>query len=200
MNAFAWFIPRPNLLPVLPGAEAAGTAVRVEVGYCARYPRNGLNHPWLHAVVITNSHLIGVVSKRCEPFREASSPRLRDTDCRPWQSSNMANRQASRQGLRDDGIVYQYLDAGGLVIHAGEARRLRKAALLHYIFAEPSGRGAGAIAATDHWQHRAEIADFAARVSGDDVGCSACSYREWPETCEGAARVHALNVANTFAP
>jgi hypothetical protein len=203
-NAFGWFIPRPRLLPVLPGAEAAGAATRVEVAYCARDPRNGPGHPWLPAIIMTRSHLIGVVSKRCEPFRDAPSPPLRDTGQPPVRGSTMEKWRASRQDLMDAGIVYQHLDAAGLVVHAyglhSEARRLRKTALLHYIFAEPSSQGARPIAAADHWQHRAEIADFAVRVGGDDVGFSACSYREWLETCEGAARGHALNVATTFAP
>ena len=64
VNAFGWFIERPADLPPLPGTEAMGTPVRVEVEYCARFPWRGGRHPWLDAVVITSTHLIGVESKR----------------------------------------------------------------------------------------------------------------------------------------
>ena len=204
VNAFGWFIPRPQSLPILPGTEEAGAATRIEVAYCARFPLGGRKHPWLHAVVTTDTHLIGVVSKRCEPFRDAPRAQFGPAYQRTGRGADMQRWHLVRDGLRDGRIVYQHLDAAELVIHAyglhSEARRLRKAAQLHYIYAEPSGHSGGAIPAADLWQHRAEIADFAARVAGDDVGFSSCSYREWLETCEGPARDHALNVANTFAP
>ena len=69
VNAFGWFIERPNDLPPLPGTGAMGTPERVEVEYCTRFPWSGGRHPWLDAVVITPTHLIGVESKRFEPFR-----------------------------------------------------------------------------------------------------------------------------------
>jgi hypothetical protein len=204
VNAFGWFIPRPQLLPTLPGAEEAGAATRIEVAYCARFPLGGRMHPWLHAVVTTDTHLVGVVSKRCEPFRAAPRAQFGQAYQRPGWGTDMERWHLVLDGLRDDRIVYQHLDAAELVIHAyglhSEARRLGKAAQLHYIYAEPSSHSGSAIAAADLWQHRAEIADFAGRVAADDVAFSACSYREWLETCEGTARGHAINVANAFAP
>jgi hypothetical protein len=110
-----------------------------------------------------------------------------------------------RRGLIDDGKVrFQNLDAAQLIKHAygldSEAMRLRRQPWLDYVFAEPSIRGSHAITAADHWQHRAEIADFAARVTGDDVPFSACSYREWLETWDDPVRSHAISLTKTFAP
>jgi hypothetical protein len=204
MNAFGWFIPRSRLFPMLPGTEAAGAASRVEVEYCARFPWSGGKHPWLDAIVITDTHLIGVESKRYEPFRDSKRPQFSFAYDRPGRGSNMERYHAVRRGLIEGSISYHNLDAAQLTKHAyglvTEAKRLRKAPLLHYIFAEPCARGGQTITAADHWQHRAEIADFGARVAGDDVGFSSCSYREWIETWQGPQLKHALSLAKAFAP
>lgn len=43
-----------------------------------RFPWAGGRHPWLDAAVETERYLIGVESKRFEPFRDAKSVRLSD--------------------------------------------------------------------------------------------------------------------------
>jgi hypothetical protein len=176
----------------------------VEVEYCARFPWSGGKHPRLDAIVITDTHLIGVESKRYEPFRDTKRPHFSAAYDRPALRTNMEGYHAVRRGLIDGSIVCHNLDAAQLTKHAyglvTEAKRLGKVPLLHYIFAEPAARGTQPITAADHWQHRAEIADFGARVAGDDVGFSSCSYREWIETWEGKPLEHALNLVKAFAP
>src|SRR5687768_129276 len=55
VNAFGWFIDRPRLLPQLPGCPACDRIENIEVEYCARFPWSGGRHPWLDAVIRTES-------------------------------------------------------------------------------------------------------------------------------------------------
>lgn len=70
VNTFGWFVNCPHLLPPLPGLEHSGRPTYVDVEYCARFPWPAGRHPWLDAVVETTTHLIGVESKRFEPYRD----------------------------------------------------------------------------------------------------------------------------------
>lgn len=191
VNAFGWFIDRASLLPPLPGTEDAGTACRVEVEYCARFPWSGGRHPWLDAAVFTDTHLIGVESKRHEPFRDAKTVSLASVYDRPVWGDNMERFGAVRNALRSGELAFAHLDAAQLVKHAygliTDARRLGKAPLLFYLFAEPLTRGEVAIAASAIAAHRAEVAVFAAAVQGDEVTFHAASYRDWLATWESGA-------------
>ena len=70
-NGFGWFIERPSLLPAFPGLDdIRWPAVSVEIERQMRFPWRGGRHPWLDAAVVTQTHLIGVESKRYEPFRD----------------------------------------------------------------------------------------------------------------------------------
>lgn len=70
VNTFGWFIDRPQLLPCLPGAPWSNAVELVDVEFCARFPWSGGRHPWLDAVVQSPTQLIGIESKRFEPFRD----------------------------------------------------------------------------------------------------------------------------------
>jgi hypothetical protein len=76
VNCFGWFIERPQELPPLCGLEAAGVPELVDIEFCARFPWSGGRHQWLDAVVQTRTTLIGVESKRFEPFRDKKSVSL----------------------------------------------------------------------------------------------------------------------------
>ena len=70
-NAFGWFLERPSELPPFPSLpDADWPAARVEVERQMRFPWRGGCHPWLDAAVETPTCLIGVESKRFEPFRD----------------------------------------------------------------------------------------------------------------------------------
>jgi hypothetical protein len=71
VNTFGWFIARPELLPAFPMLQSVNwPATQVEVEYCARFPWSGGKHPWLDAWVETPTAIIGVESKRFEPYRD----------------------------------------------------------------------------------------------------------------------------------
>ena len=205
VNTFGWFVERPSLFPPLPGCEQAETAERVEVEYCARFPWSGGRHPWLDAAVFTNTHLIGVESKRYEPFRDTKSVSLSPSYDRPVWGEKMGRYSAVRDALRSGELKFEHLDAAQLVKHAyglvTEGRRLGKLPVLFYLFAEPTERVGKTIPTGDLARHRAEIAAFADAVTGDEVTVLSASYLEWLDTWRGSTEVkdHAIALRRNFS-
>ena len=114
----------------------------------------------------------------------------------------MARWCALRDALRADPATFRWLDATQLVKHAfglvTEGRRIGKASVLLYLYAEPTaGR---AISPQTFADHRAEIARLADLVAGDAVRFAACSWREWLATFLGEAKAHGDAVLARFAP
>ncbi len=183
VNAFAWFHSQPALLPLFPGTQVAGwPATGVEVEYCVRFPWSGGRHPWLDASVETDTHIIGVESKRHEPFRDSKSAKLSDAYDRPVWGKRMGPFEALCKKLRARTKIFAHLDAAQLVKHAfglvTEARRKKpKQAILVYLYAEPARWPAEAIA-----RHRDEVAQFASDVSGASVLFRSVRWRDWIAT------------------
>lgn len=205
VNAFGWFLERPADLPPFPSlADLDWPAVRVNLERQMRFPWRGGRHPWLDAAVETATHLIGVESKRFEPFRDTKSINLSDAYARDVWGERMAPFATMRDGLRGGDASYVHLDAAQLVKHAfglvTEGRRLGKMPVLLYLYAEPTHRGATAIPATAIERHRAEIADFATAVAGAEVRVAACSWREWLAVWTGDTRDHADALIERFQP
>lgn len=204
-NSFGWFLERPADLPpfpCLPEIDWPATAVQVERQL--RFPWSGGRHPWLDAAVETETHLIGIESKRFEPFRDTKTVALSDAYDRDVWGEAMGPFTAMRDGLRSGAVRFVHLDAAQLVKHAlglrTEARRQGKRPVLLYLFAEPTTRGTGAISPDVHARHRDEIARFADAVAGAEVVFAASSYREWLATWAGEARVHADAIVERFGP
>jgi hypothetical protein len=205
VNTFGWFIDRPEKLPPFPSAPSWGKPVSVEVEYCARFPWPGGRHPWLDAAIETASMLIGVESKRHEPFRDCKTVSLSSAYDRPVWGSHMAPYELMRDGLRIEASRFKFLDAAQLTKHAfglvTDGRRKGKRPHLHYLYAEPHERGGKPVSMDLLALHRREIADFAAAVAGAEVGFSACSYHEWFSTWRGTdLEEHAARVVEAFAP
>ena len=204
VNTFGWFIGRPSKLPPLPGLhDLDWPAVSVEVERCLRFPWSGGRHPWLDAVVETRRALIGVESKRFEPFRDAKQVSLSAAYDRPVWGEGMAPFEALRDALRS-GLRYVHLDAAQLLKHAfgivTQARVQNKAPILYYLFAEPSVRAGRAIQPTDIAMHRQEIADFGERVRGARVRFVASSYTEYLGAFAGDTAIHAAAVLARYSP
>jgi hypothetical protein len=206
VNCFGWFISRPSRFPSLPGIDINDTVEMVDVEFTARFPWAGGRHPWLDAIVQTPKMLIGIESKRFEPFRDNKSVSLSSAYDRPVWGSNMRQFEDMRDNLRAGATQFRHLDAAqlvkqafGLVTEAG--RRNRKAAL-YYIFAEPAARDGKAIPDSDFARHREEVADFVSAVDGDDVSFHAGSYREWISTWphDDEIQAHGRAILATFAP
>jgi hypothetical protein len=204
-NAFGWFIDRPHLLPPFPGGFEWGIVERVDVEYCARFPWAGGRHPWLDAIVETRSELVGVESKRFEPFRDRKRAVLSDAYDRPVWGGSMGRFERLRDELREHPGLFRTLDAAQLVKHAfglvTDARRKSKRPHLHYLFAEPAERASKPLPEALFETHRQEIRKFAAAVAGAEVSFSACSYREWLANWRGTeVEAHARRILATFKP
>jgi hypothetical protein len=205
VNAFGWFIERPADLPPFPPlADLDWPAARVDVERQMRLPWSGGRHPWLDAAVETATHVIGVESKRFEPFRDVKTVSLSEAYDRDVWGERMVPFTAMRDTLRAGTITYAHLDAAQLVKHAfglvTEGRRLGKAPVLLYLHAEPTQRGTSAISAEALARHRAEVDAFADAVAGAEVRFAACSYREWLAGWTGDERAHADALIARFKP
>lgn len=207
VNCFGWFIERPEKLPALKGVEAAGIPELVDVEFCARFPWSGGRHPWLDAVVQTPTTIIGIESKRFEPFRDVKTVSLSDAYDRPVWGDKMKGYERMRDHVRSGQQRFVHLDAAQLVKHAfglvTEGRRHGRTPILFYLFAEPAARNGRAIARDDLERHRGEVARFGEAVARDEVAFHYASYREWLETWRGLdsdIAAHGRTVIEMFAP
>ncbi|MCP3733110.1 hypothetical protein M9978_22135 [Sphingomonas sp. MG17] len=204
-NAFGWFLERPaDLPPPPPIADLDWPAERLEIERQMRFPWNGGRHPWLDAAVETPSHIIGIESKRYEPFRDAKKVNLSPAYDRDVWGAYMRPFTAMCDRLRSGELAFTHLEAAQLVKHAfglvTEGRRVQKAPVLLYLFAEPACRGPRTVSKNALARHREEIARFAAEVDGAEVRFAACSYREWLANWSGEARIHANSLLAHFQP
>jgi hypothetical protein len=187
VNTFGWFIEQPELLPAFPMVQVLNwPATQVEVEYCARFPWSGGKHPWLDAWVETPTAIIGVESKRFEPYRDRKDAAFSKAYDRPVWHNQMAPYETLRDKLRSRTEQFLCLDAAQLVKHAfglvTEGRRKAKKPYLVYLFAEPKERAGTPITGESKQRHRAEIAHFAEAAKGAEVQFGAISYREWLES------------------
>ncbi len=212
-NTFGLFLERPSELPELPLPVELGWPPQcVGIERCARFPWSGGHHPWLDAMIETPTHLIGVESKRYEPFRPKELKKFSDAYKRRVWGRHMKPFEAARDHLTDGSMSYVHLDAVQLVKHAFgirteavKRRRGGKQPVLMYLFAQsmawPDGRP---IPATDRDRHCAEIADFADAVSGAEVKFVSCSYDQllaaWSASASREVRDHAAAIAERFHP
>jgi hypothetical protein len=208
VNTFGWFHDRPERLPLFSMlGMTAPRASLVEVEYCARFPWSGGRHPWLDAWIETHEAVVGVESKRFEPYRGGKKGALSEAYLRPVWHDRMVPYELLRDNLRSGDEDFDYLDAVQLVKHAfgliTEGRRKSKRPYLVYLFAEPAELGGRPISDEKRQAHRAEIDRFAAMVDGAEVAFGATSYREWlgswPHSDEELIR-HRLEIISRFQP
>ncbi|MEX0406031.1 hypothetical protein ABGN05_10185 [Aquibium sp. LZ166] len=209
VNFFGWFCLRGDTFPGFPGLPALDRPVRVDVERCLRFPWSGGRHPWLDAVIETPKLLIGVESKRYEPFRTKAVPTLSEAYRRRVWGDRMAGFEAVRDGLMDGSMRFDRLDAAQLVKHAlglrTQAAKSGKLPTLVYLHAEPTHWPDGrAISSELHAAHRNEIADFAQRVDGDEVSFVSVSYASLlaylAASPDEDLRRHGAAVGEAFAP
>ncbi|MEX2617621.1 MAG: hypothetical protein WD767_16145 [Alphaproteobacteria bacterium] len=210
VNTFGYFLERPLELPAMPGTENFGwPAKAVHIEFSVRFPWRGGRHPWLDAYVETATHIIGIESKRYEPFRGKSSGTLSDAYWRPVWGDRMVQYERVRDRLNDGSLKPNHLDAVQLVKHAfglrTQAGRDNKAAVLVYLHAEPNNWPDGR---TVHAQvknvHSEEIRQFADDVAGAEVEFRACTYSDLLKTFTMSTnlgvRQHGQLVMKKFSP
>jgi hypothetical protein len=203
-NTFGWFLDRPRQLLPLPGVPM-GLPETVELGVEMQLPMRGTRHPRLDAVVITPTTLVGIASKRYQPFRPAKSVAFTEPfDSRDW-GPGMARYGTLRQALTADQQTYRHLDAVTLVkqAYALRTQSLKRArgAVLVYLHAEPQSWGNGKpVDPAAIKRHRTEVASFARAVKGDDVTFVALTWAGLLAQWENAAALaaHAASVRGWF--
>ncbi len=178
-NAWGLFVDAPEALPPLRESDTAATHVTLEAQL--PFPWAGGRRPCLDALVETSGAIIGVESKRYEPYRTKGKADVSDAYGRDvW-----GDRMAGWQSVRDEAHTgsYRRLDAAQLMKHAlgllTESRRRAGAARLVYVYAEPSRWGDGRLLDPGLTaEHRAELSRLAATVAEDEVEFTAISYRD----------------------
>ncbi len=181
-NAFGWFLGRAALLPPLPGVPM-GQPEQVEVEAEMPFPWRGGRHPWLDAALVTPTTLVGVESKRYEPFRPQKAARFTETyGARDW-GRGMVGFDAMRDGLVSGEQAFQTLNAAQLVKHAYGLRtqsiKRARGAVLVYLYAEPELWASGkSVDPARIALHRAEIARFAGAIHGADVTFAPVMWRD----------------------
>ena len=178
-----------------------------------RFPWTGGRHPCLDVLIATSTALIGVESKRYEPFRPKTADELSDAYWRPVWGSEMTGYERCRDGLRAGSMTFDRLDVAQLVKHAFALRTavhhvsawVGKRPVLYYLFAEPERwpGDKGVVPLEDRLQHRAEVAAFSEMVAGDEVSFRSCCYSElladWAMQPDPKLRDHAAAVAQRFS-
>jgi len=186
-NGSNLFLAAPDTLPLLPGIAAVWPPGSVTLEGIMRFPWAGGRHPCLDVLLDTPDTIVGIESKRYEPFRAKGVVALLDAYWRPVWGVRMPGFERVRDGLREGSLSFHHLDAGQLVKHAFGLRtvaaRAGKRAGLLYIHCEPpSWPGGRPVAAAAHTRHRREIADFAAAVAGDEVAFASLTWRDLVDT------------------
>lgn len=218
-NTFGFFLGRDSSLPPIPHGEDLGwPASLVTLETIVRFPWRGGRHPCLDVLVTTQTCLVGIESKRFEPFRPKIQEPLSDAYWRPVWGAAMKGFERVRNGIRDQTLVFSRLDAAQLLKHAfglrTQAARLHENAMrpnenamrpiLFYLYAEPQRwPDQRIISDAARHEHRAEISRFADLVAGDEVTFRSCSYREllvgWLASPCAKIRAHSEAVSGRFA-
>lgn len=203
-NAFGWFLDRPDALPPLPDVPM-GQPEAVEVEAELRFPWSGGRHPWLDAVVTTPTTLVGVESKRYEPFRPRKTPVFSEAYASREWGPGMARWNVMRRALEDGSQGYRHLDAVQLVKHAYALRtqsvKRARGAVLVYLHAAPAAWASGKpLDPALPPLHEAEIAHFANAVAGADVTFAALRWRDLLAQWAGvpALAAHAAAITTRF--
>ena len=215
VNTFGFFLHRPRALPPLPGCpDTLGAAGSLSLETTVRFPWRGGRRPVLDCLVATPSALIGIESKRYEPFRGAKTAHLSDTYWRPVWGARMKGYERVRDLLSKNPHYFAFLDAAQLVKHAfglrsevyGPGAHRGLTPFLYYVYAEPkswpgTGRRVDAAAITGH---REEIVSFARLVEGDAVTFVSCTYHRlleaWLRDHGEEIGAHARAVTARFSP
>ncbi len=214
-NAFGFFLHRPQMLPALPGCKNLSWPARsLSLEKTVRFPWRGGRRPVLDCLVVTPSALIGIESKRFEPYRGGKPAEFSEAYWRPVWGDRMKGFERVRDRLRESPCLFDFLDAAQLVKHAlglrsevhgpGGHRGLRP--VLYYVYAEPAcwPRTGQRIETAAVAAHREEIARFAGLVKGGEVAFVPCTYRRlleaWKHDRDEEVAAHAEAVEVRYSP
>lgn len=206
-NSFGFYLDRPYELPPLPHLPTAGwPAVSVALEANVRFPWTGGRHPWLDVLIETNTHTIGIESKRYEPYRGRHEASFSEAYDRKVWSSSMEPYLQVMSKLRSGQLDLHALDAAQLVKHAlalsTHCGKSGKQPVLYYLYADPltwpDGRP---VPDRSRAQHAAHLAVFAREVAGAHVQFVSATYWQVLSTWSAASPTvteHARAVCRHF--
>ena len=112
-NAFGFFLQRASDLPALPGCGSeTWPALSLMLEAELRFPWSGGRHPVLDCLVRTPSALIGIESKRLEPYRTRHTSPLSDAYWRRVWGEHMSGYERVRDSLTRAIIYLRYPTRG----------------------------------------------------------------------------------------
>lgn len=154
---------------------------RVDLERSLRFPWSGGRHPWLDAALETKDWLVGIESKRYEPFRDIKSNGFSEAYDRAVWGPQMQRYSGLKDAIKVGKARFRFLDAVQLIKHAfgirTQAVKAGKRAALVYLYAEPREYPDGrTIDEADIASHREEIDRFARVVEGAEVRFSALTH------------------------
>ncbi len=214
-NTFGFFLNRAHDLPLLPECDQRKwPPVSLALEETVRFPWRGGRHPVLDALVITPSELIGIESKRFEPFRGNKKASFSSAYWRRVWGERMKGYENVRDKLHNNVRRYKHLDSAQLVKHAFALRTQiqpggkyegRKATLF-YIYAEPEcwPKDGRPIDKKMKFQHKEEIKIFTKNIMEDEVKFIACAYgkllADWKQNRAPEIRAHTKAIVQRFSP
>jgi hypothetical protein len=169
--------------------------------------------PWLDAFVVTASHIIGIESKRYEPFRCEKIGTFSPAYWRKVWGKKMGPFERMRDQMRGhtdkDELPFKHLDAVQLVKHAfglrTESQRRSRSPALIYLYSEPTSWPDGRpIERSARDEHAREAATFGREVEGAEVVFRSCTYKKLLSTLLNSSsvkvRTHGQAILDRFAP
>ncbi len=208
-NTFGFFLNQPGVFSMPMSIVDAGAALEVCLEAQMRFPWRGGYHPWLDVGVTTNDALIGIESKRYEPFRDEKTVEFSDAYLNPVWGPAMGPYERMRDELTSGHRHFMFLNAAQLVKHAfglrTQAQKRGKVGKLVYLYAEPKAYPDGtAIIEADIIAHREEVRTFANSIAigQSDVEFLSLTYTEllktWAASAVPQVRVHASAILERF--
>lgn len=215
VNTFGFFRNRASELPSLPDCEKeTWPATSLDLEKVVRFPWRGGLHPVLDVLIATSSAVIGIESKRFEPFRDKPQVSFSKAYWRPVWGDCMKGYESVRDKLYENKNLYTSIKADQLVKHAFGLRTQTRpnkeyeglTPILFYLYAEPDflPNVGKPVDEDTKAKHREEVEEFAKDVAGDEVRFIACRYRElladWEQDTSLEIRLHARAVIQQFSP
>lgn len=201
-NVFGLFLNKPTSLTI-DRLGNLGITKTVSLERELRFPWRGGLHPWLDVVFETDTHLIGVESKRYEPYRDKKNFFSEAFQRDVWGAGMDAYKQ-----LRDElNNGYLHLDPVQLTKHAfalrTQASKCGKKSVLIYLYAEPDNFANGnEVLASSVVRHRLEVGRFTEAVRDSEVSFFALTYvsllQEWANSTDPLLSEHANTITTRF--
>jgi hypothetical protein len=187
-NTFGLFLRCPGDMPPIPGFEQGWSSARsVSLETTLRFPWDKGRHPCVDVLLITDTTVFAIESKRFEPYRQKPPAFFSLAYWRRVWGDQMDGYEFIRDMLDGCSSLFTRLDAAQLVKHSlglrttvhRDARLRGKLPVLVYLYAEPLFWPDGRRISPGHTKlHQNEISRFAKCAAGSEVQFASVSYQE----------------------